>query len=119
MLLQQSYKTLSPMLLDILYLITLHINISQLNILPFLLLFLICMNHKIFERQIHRMNGNKLCIMSCKPLIKIKHGVLLNSPKINMLWAVVGCIKSSLTQMGLLTNTRLILWLRAILKLLA
>jgi hypothetical protein len=36
-----------------------------------------------------------------------------------MLWAVVGCIKSSLTQMGLLTNTRLILWLRAILKLLA
>ena len=75
-LLQQSYKTLSPMLLDILCLIILHVNISQLNILPFLLLSLMCMNHKIFKRLIQMMNGDKLCMMSYKPLIKIRPEVL-------------------------------------------
>jgi len=65
------------------------------------------------------MNSDKLCMMSYKPLIKIRPGVLLNFLKINMLWAVARCIKSSSTQMGLLTNTRSVLWLRAILKILA
>ena len=118
-LLQQSYKTLSFIQQDILSLITLHINISQLNILLFLLLSLMCMNHGIFRRQIHRMNDGRLCMMSCKPLIKIKPKVLSNFLKISMLWVVAGCIKSSLTRMGLLTNTSHVLWLRAILKLLA
>jgi hypothetical protein len=58
------------MLQDILYLITLHINISQLNILPFLVI-----SDEIFMRQTHRMNGGRLCMMSCKPLIKITHVV--------------------------------------------
>jgi hypothetical protein len=75
------------------------------------------MNHEIFRRQIHMMNGDKLCMMSYKPLIKIRPGVLFNFPKINMLWAVGGYIKSSSTQMGLLTDTRHVLWLKAILKL--
>jgi len=113
-LLQQSYKTLSPMLQGILYLITLYINISQLNILSFLVI-----SDEIFMRQTHRMNGSRLYIMSCKPLIKITRGVLSNSLKINMLWEVVGCIKSSLTQMDSLTDTRRALWLKAILKPLA
>ena len=118
-LLQQSYKILSPILLDILCLIILHINISQLNILPFLLLSLMCMNHGIFKRLIQIKNGDKLCMMSYKPLIKIRPRVLLNFLKINMLWVVAGYIKSSSTQMGLLTDTRRVLWLKAILKLLA
>jgi hypothetical protein len=118
-LLQQSYKTMSFIQQNILSLITLHINFSQLNILLFLLLSLMCMNHGIFRRQIHRMNDGRLCMMSCKPLIKIKLEVLSNFLKISMLWVVVGCIKSSLTRMSLLTNTSHVLWLRAILKLLA
>lgn len=118
-LLQQSYKTLSLMQQDILSLIILYINISQLNILLFLLLSLMCTNYGIFRRQIHRMNGGTLCMMTCKPLIKIKLGVLSNFLKISMSWVVAGCIKSSLTRISLLTDTRHVLWLRAIFKLLA
>ena len=61
-----------------------------------------CINHEIFKRQIHRINGGMLNMTSYKLLIKIK-------PRV---W-------SNFVKMSLLIDTKHVLWLIAILKLLA
>lgn len=82
----------------------------------FSLISLTSMSHKIFRKPILRLNGDKLCIMNCKLLIRIKPRALSNFSKENMLLATGGFIRPSLTLIDLLIDTRHVLWLRDILK---
>jgi len=127
---QESCKIFSFIQQNIISLISLHINVSYLLILLFLLISLTSMSHKIFRKPrrtsyhifvewrhpiTFSLNGDKLYIMSCKLLIRIKPRALSNFTKENML-ATVGFIRPSLTLIDLLIDTRHVLWLKDILK---
>jgi hypothetical protein len=67
------------------------------------------MGHIIFMKPILWLNGDRLCMINCKLLIKIKPGAFSNFPKKNILLASDGYIRPSLTLIDLLTNTRHVL----------